>query len=163
MTGPEKLIVFAAKGFGSGCAPKAPGTFGSLVGLLWVAVLLIPGDRSLYLVATALGIPLSVWLCGRAEQILNLRDPGSVVIDEIIALPICFLPVVLTADGIRSVAEVFVETWHLPWILFGLFRLFDIWKPWPVHQSQSLPGGWGVTLDDVLAGLYVAAIAVFLR
>lgn len=158
----DKLIVWVAKGFGSGCAPKGPGTVGSVVGIGWFALLLLCPDFLWYCVGTLAGIPLSVWICGRAEKILNLKDPGSVVLDEIIALPICFVPLVFQhAPSLPSVGHVFTEQWMFVIGVFAGFRLFDIWKPWPIRQLQDLPGGWGVTIDDVLAGIYVAAILFF--
>ncbi len=162
MSASDKLIVFIAKGFGTGCVPKAPGTVGSIAGVGWVALLLLPGDRKLYLLATVIGIFASVWLCTRAEEILQQHDPGSVVIDEIIALPICFLPLVMRDGGLADPQTVFIQNWHWAPLAFGLFRLFDIWKPWPVFQVQALPKGWGVTLDDVLAGVYAAAVLFFI-
>jgi phosphatidylglycerophosphatase A len=158
--------LFIAQGFGIGRIPFAPGTFGSLVGLLWFALLAAGGDLGAYLAASMLGVALSVWLCGEAEKTLGERDPGSVVLDEIIAIPFCFLPWVVSEwlrrgqqmppldvffSGRGLVGTVFV---------FALFRLFDIWKPWPVRQSQRLPGGWGVTVDDVLAGFYTALVSL---
>ncbi len=68
----------------------APGTFGSLVGLLWFLLLLATGKIWLFVAGTVLGVALSVWLCGMGEKILGQRDPGSIVLDEITAIPICF-------------------------------------------------------------------------
>ena len=108
----------------------------------------------------------SVWLCGEGERILREKDPGSVVLDEIAALPICFLPLVAHhwwRTGRLPAMEDFLggNNWLITLAVFALFRLFDIAKPWPVRQSQSLPGGWGITVDDVLAAVWVAGI-VFL-
>jgi len=158
----QRFIVFVAKGFGSGCVPKAPGTFGSLAGLGLVALfLLLPGPLA-YSAATLAGVVVSVWFCGQAERILNQKDPGSIVLDEIIALPLCFLPWVwrefATNQAMPSCAELFGDHWMLVVAVFAGFRFFDILKPWPIRQVQELPGGWGVTMDDVLAGLYVAAL-----
>lgn len=159
----EKLIVWVAKGFGSGCAPKGPGTVGSVVGIGWFAALLLCPNFVCYCVGTVVGILASVWICGRAERILDLKDPGSIVLDEIIALPVCFLPLVLKqAPALPSVGHVFSEQWVIVVGVFGAFRLFDIWKPWPIRQLQDLPGGWGVTVDDVLAGVYVAVVLAFM-
>ncbi|MGB0582484.1 MAG: phosphatidylglycerophosphatase A [Limisphaerales bacterium] len=159
----DKLIVWIAKGFGSGCVPKGPGTVGSVVGIGWFALLLLCPNFLWYSVGTVAGIPLSIWICGRAEKILNLTDPGSIVLDEIIALPICFLPLVMKhAPGLPSVAQVFSEQWLVVIGVFAGFRLFDIWKPWPIRQLQDLHGGLGVTIDDVLAGVYVAIILFFI-
>jgi phosphatidylglycerophosphatase A len=77
-------------------------------------------------------------------------------------MPVCFLAWVasdwLRNDHFPKPGQFFsAQNWHLTLIIFVLFRLFDILKPWPVRQSQSLPAGWGITVDDVLAALYVAA------
>jgi phosphatidylglycerophosphatase A len=155
----RSMILFLAQGFGVGRIPFAPGTFGSLVGLAWVAALLATRRYELFLLGALLGVGLSVWLCGAAEKILKQKDPSSVVLDEIIALPFCFLPWVTslwlkngqmpalnifwTGNGLLVVAGIFV-----------LFRLFDIWKPWPIRWADSsVKGGLGAMLDDMLAGL----------
>lgn len=159
------FILFLAQGLGVGRIPFAPGTFGSLVGILWFLTLLADGNFWLYLAGMIAGIALSVPLCGAAERILQQKDPGSVVLDEIVALPICFLPWV-ARDWFRHQQMLSPEsfftarTWFVTATIFALFRLFDILKPWPVHQSQRLPGGWGVTVDDVLAAVYVALLTL---
>jgi phosphatidylglycerophosphatase A len=158
------FVLWLAQGFGVGRIPFAPGTFGSLVGLLWFALLLRTGNLWLYVAGTVCGLALAVWLCGTAEKILKQSDPSSVVLDEIAALPLCFLPWVASAwfrDGPLPALEIFlVHGWIQTAILFVLFRLFDVLKPWPLRQSQRLPGGWGVTIDDVLAAAYVALISL---
>lgn len=163
MSPSEKLTVFVAKGLGSGYVPKGPGTVGSVVGLGWFALLLfLSPDPLIYSLATAGSILISVWCCGSAERILKLKDPGSIVLDEIIALPICFLPLILhhheTAGSMPTVSDIFIGQWMVVLAVFAGFRFFDILKPWPINRIQDLPGGWGVTADDVLAGVYVAAI-----
>ena len=161
----NEISLWLAQGFDVGRIPFAPGTFGSLVGVLWFALLLVPGSLWLYVIGTLLGLVASVKFCGEAERILGESDPGSVVLDEIAVLPICFLPWVLLelwrANTMPQV-EVFFSG-HGLWktvAIYLLFRVFDIWKPWPVRQSQSLPSGWGVTADDVLAAIYVAAVSL---
>jgi phosphatidylglycerophosphatase A len=145
--------------------PWAPGTFGSLVGVGWVALLWLAGSYGLFLAGMAAGIVLSVWVCGRAEEILARKDPPSVVLDEIVAMPVCFLPWT-TAEWLRTGALPHpdalwaAKTWWWTLLLFALFRVFDIAKPWPVRQSQRLPGGWGVTVDDILAAIYVALLSL---
>ena len=164
-TGADEVSLWLAQGFDIGRVPFAPGTFGSLVGVLWFALLLVPGSLWLYVVGMLLGLAASVKYCGEAERILGKSDPGSVVLDEIAAIPICFLPwVVLDLWRVKSMPP--VETFfsgHGLWTsisIYLLFRVFDIWKPWPVRQSQNLTGGWGVTADDVLAAIYVAALSL---
>ena len=161
----EDLALWIARGFDIGRLPIAPGTWGSLVGVLWFVVLLAPGNLWIYVAGVLLGFGLSVWLCGVAERILDQTDPGSVVLDEIVALPVCFLPWVVR-EWLRRQAMPPVETffaggaWMFTVLIFILFRVFDVLKPWPVRQSQSLPGGWGVTTDDLLAAVYVAALSL---
>lgn len=161
----DRLILFVAQGFGSGWVPKGPGTFGSIIGVAWFALLLRCPDLTSYLAACVAGVFLSVYACSEAERILKLRDPGSVVIDEIIALPICYLPYVITRSGAGKLPDVgtaFGSDWWIVAAGFALFRLFDIAKPPPIYQSQKLPRGWGVTADDVLAGIATAVVIAVL-
>jgi phosphatidylglycerophosphatase A len=155
------MKLWIAQGFGVGRIPIAPGTFGSIVGLGWLALLLCVNSWPLFIAGNMLAVALSVWLCGDAERILNKKDPGSVVLDEIVAIPLCFTGWLATAwwpqhhwPGV----EYFCARWPSSIGVFALFRFFDVLKPWPVRQSQRLPGGWGVTVDDVLAAVYVNAI-----
>jgi phosphatidylglycerophosphatase A len=161
----ESLILFLAQGFGSGRAPFAPGTFGSLVGMLWFLLLVDSGHFGVFVVGTILGILVSVPVCAAGERILRQKDPGSIVLDEIVAVPLCFaawVTVVWARTDQMPTLESFFRgyTWIATLVVLALFRLFDILKPWPVRQSQRLPGGWGVVVDDVLAALYVALISV---
>jgi phosphatidylglycerophosphatase A len=156
--------LWIAQGFGVGRIPVAPGTFGSVVGLGWFALLLLTGRLWLFAAGTVVGLALSVWLCGGAETVLRQKDPPSVVLDEITALPLCFLVVVIHAwkVGTFPLPQAFFSAtfWPVTLAVFALFRLFDILKPWPVRQSQSWPGGWGVTIDDVLAAGYVNLVVL---
>jgi phosphatidylglycerophosphatase A len=134
-----------ASGFGVGLSPKAAGTMGSLAALvpwwLWLRHL-PPAQYAIVLVAAfALGVWASAWVIGRT----GIEDPGVVVWDEFVGQWIALLPVTLLEidpDGIEVA------------IAFALFRLFDIWKPWPVRWAdRQVHGGLGAMLDDVLAGL----------
>lgn len=161
------LVVWIAQGFGIGRIPWAPGTFGSVIGLAWFAVLLLiaqwsPLAAGVILVAS---IFASVPTCEAAEIILGKKDPGSVVLDEIVALPTCFLGWVfhvwLQIKTIPSLDFFFgAKTWFLAFGVFLAFRFFDIAKPWPVKQSQDLPRGWGVVVDDQLAAVYVNLVVM---
>ena len=136
----RKIILFLASGFGSGYLPAVPGTWGSLVGLLlyWPLQRLAP----LPLVATVFTLAiLSCWIAGLAEKFLGAKDPGIIVIDEIagIFFSLIFVPF----------------SWKTAVAGFFLFRIFDIWKPFPARLIQDkLPGGWGVVGDDLMAGIY---------
>ncbi|MEI6084020.1 MAG: phosphatidylglycerophosphatase A [Verrucomicrobiota bacterium] len=127
------MVKFLATGFGIGYIPKAPGTFGSIlgIGLWWLLKDYLPYHAILILAA--------VWIAGAAAKQMNDPDPSSVVIDEIVGMPIALA-------GITPV-------WWQIAVGFAAFRLFDIWKPFPIRQSQQLPGGWGIVVDDLLAGI----------
>ncbi|HEX4645583.1 MAG TPA: phosphatidylglycerophosphatase A, partial [Verrucomicrobiae bacterium] len=159
------FLLWIAQGFGVGRIPVAPGTFGSMVGVLWFALLLATGNLWLFLIGMIAGIGLSISLCGVAEEILGRKDPGCVVLDEIAAIPVCFLGwvgILYMRNGSLPAPDYFFSSsnWIGTVAVFAAFRLFDVAKPWPVHQSQSLPGGWGVTVDDVLAAVYVNLVAL---
>lgn len=162
MNGP---LLWLAQGFGSGRIPVAPGTFGSVVGLGWFALLLLTGNLWLFLGGTLLGLALSVWVCGVGEKILQQTDPGSIVMDEIAAIPLCFAGWVVwlacQVPGFPPPEHFFSREKLLPTLgVFAAFRFFDVLKPWPVKQSQSLSGGWGVTVDDALAAVYVNVVVL---
>ncbi len=161
------FVLWLAQGFGVGRIPFAPGTFGSAIGLIWFWILLLPNSPLAFIVGILASVFVSVWLCGAGEKILNQRDPGSIVLDEIIAIPICFgswLAMHFWRKGIWPEPGFFFsqENALLTGGVFLLFRLFDIAKPWPVRQSQNLPGGWGVTVDDLLAAVYVNLVVLII-
>ena len=141
-----KTIRFLACGFGSGLAPVAPGTFGTLVGLP-ICLLCLPFTWVLRLLVVLALMALSIYVAGRAEEIYQKKDDQRIVIDEIIGLQVTMLPVTIT---ILHLCAGFV-----------LFRIFDILKPFPLKNLQRLPGGWGVVLDDVGAGIYAGTLLFF--
>src|SRR5688572_20032289 len=129
----DRLALWIAQGFGTGRIPFAPGTFGSLVGILWTLLLIKTGSLWWYLAGTFLGLVGSVWLCSHAEFILKQKDAPSVVLDEIAALPICFVASVVAEwarQGTLPPAELYLKTplVYLTATLFALFRVFDIIK-----------------------------------
>src|SRR5262245_16949886 len=91
------VTLMLAQGFGAGRIPLAPGTFGSLLGLLWFFILLTGNNFWLFLAGLFIGVALAIPICGAAERVLQQHDPPSVVLDEIAAVPICFLPWVAAA------------------------------------------------------------------
>jgi len=137
-------VHFIACGFGSGLAPKAPGTFGTLAAIpCWLALQML--DRPLYWLVVALAFVLGVFVCGRAARDIGVQDHGAVVWDEFVGLWIALAAV--------------PPDWF--WVLLGfaLFRLLDIWKPWPIRWcDRNVHGGFGVMLDDAVAGFAVFAI-----
>ncbi|MGW8287878.1 MAG: phosphatidylglycerophosphatase A family protein [Desulfobulbales bacterium] len=134
------IIMLIATGFYSGYLPKAPGTWGSLVGLLLV-YLLNYFSLPVYLTVTVFLFMIGTFSAGEAEKILDNHDPGIVVIDEIVGMLIAMIAVPLSP---------------LTMLLgFILFRVFDIVKPFPVNIfDQRFHGGLGIMLDDMMAGIY---------
>ncbi|MDE2247274.1 MAG: phosphatidylglycerophosphatase A [Xanthomonadaceae bacterium] len=136
-----------ACGFGSGLAPVAQGTFGSLAALLpWLLLrrLALPW----YLLALLAGFALGVRACDVAGRALGVDDHRSLVWDEFIGLWIALLPLLVLPAPWWAVASG-----------FALFRLFDVWKPWPIRWlDRHLKGGMGVMVDDVVAGLFAALV-----
>jgi phosphatidylglycerophosphatase A len=133
--------------------------------MLWFGLLLMTHSLWWFAAGTIAGIALSVWLCDVAEKALGQKDPGSVVLDEIAALPVCFfawVAILLCRTGsLPSFAYFFsAQTWPFTLGIFVACRFFDIAKPWPVRQSQAFPGGWGITIDDVLAAVYVNLVVL---
>jgi phosphatidylglycerophosphatase A len=152
------LPTFVAEGFGVGWIPWAPGTFGSVLGFVWAALLLWPQNPWIFVSGLTGGFAVSVYCCGIAEERLGKTDPGSVVIDEITAIPACLLVWLFLrfqrTGAWPGAADLFAD-WQTVAGVFLAFRFFDILKPFPVRGSQKLPGGWGVTVDDFLAAVYV--------
>jgi phosphatidylglycerophosphatase A len=134
--GVAKLI---ATFFYSGLFPVAPGTAGTLAAIpLFYLVSFTP--IYFYLTITVLIILVSVWASGVAEEIFGKTDPGQVVADEVCGYLITMILVPVTLSNI--------------FMGFLLFRLFDIAKPYPIRKLEKLPGGWGIVMDDVMAGVY---------
>ena len=130
----------------TGFFPFAPATFATAVFL--ALYLLVPGGEVLahwaVLVATAI---ISVPVSTQVERARG-KDPHCVVIDEIVGMQIILVGAQPTLLGVA--------------VAFLWFRAFDVWKPYPIHRLQSLPGGWGIVADDVLAGLYARVVMVLL-
>lgn len=147
-----------ATGFGLGLIPVMPGTFGSLLGLLLAWILNVLGWPIGIRIAVEAAIFLAgIPICGRAARLFGQTDPGSVVYDEIAAMPVVFSFVFL------SVPAVFSTSLAVPAAVLGFlwFRVFDIAKPWPVRRLERAQGGLGIMIDDVAAAIY-AAVALWL-
>jgi phosphatidylglycerophosphatase A len=138
-----------------------------LLGVAWFLGLAASGRFGWYLAGTVAGLWLSVGVCGAAERILREKDPGTVVLDEVAAVPLGYLTWAVDtwlATGRCGWAELFAQdgAWLLLAVGFVAFRLFDVVKPWPISAAQRLPGGWGVVLDDLLAALCTAGVLLLL-
>lgn len=153
MNGEKKingLILLLANGFGLGLSPIASGTVGTLPGFLLVGALLplaaLPHGVIIQCVLAFVLTVIAIPICGAAEVHYGKKDDGRIVADEYMTFPICML-------GLPWIEH--------PWMLLSAFvvaRFFDILKPPPAHQSQSLGGGLGIVADDVIASLYALAV-----
>jgi phosphatidylglycerophosphatase A len=196
-----RFALFIATAGGLGYLPIAPGTWGSLGGLLlvvlpfWVVLGTVVGPTLLWKILTSDGVMFSAssapsnsvdrvfilqcmialalvaigtWSAGRAATFWNIKDPRQVVIDEVSGQQLtlligCALPLwggrAPAGPSEFPLGEI---SWNNPlnwkYLLLGfiLFRAFDIWKPFPARQAESLPGGWGIMADDWIAGVYAA-------
>lgn len=136
-----------ASGAGAGYFPVAPGTAGSLVAA--VGLWLIPFSQVGLWIALAAVVVVGIWASQRVEAVLELKDPGVIVIDEVAGMMVSVLLLPRTV-GVVVCA-------------FLLFRLFDIWKPFPAGEAQALRGGFGVMMDDLIAGFYALVLIMGAR
>lgn len=167
----NKAAMFFCRIGVAGLAPCAPGTFGSLAALIMAPWLFLPFSLEVQISLLILIFLLGGLAASRAERVCGCKDPSQVVIDELLGQWIAVLPVSLLLYPKLSATinpseasenclyagtlELLATSW--PWLLLGfvLFRLFDILKPWPIKASENwLPGGFGIMLDDVIAGLF---------
>lgn len=140
-------IHLLATGFGSGLLKPAPGTWGSLAGwliaiILWHLTPCIP----LFIGLTLVGFAVGCYLCERTSHDLGVHDDGRIVWDEMVAiwLMFCALP---------------AYNWLNYLLAFLAFRLFDVWKPYPIRQlDEKVSGGFGIMLDDILAAIYTLVL-----
>jgi phosphatidylglycerophosphatase A len=146
----KALLRLIAAGLGTGYAPVAPGTVGSLLAFpLWLLAGGTEMPAWLMLALSLLLVALGLFACAEGERAWG-HDPGKVVIDEVAGQWVTLL-----------VAQ---PVGWMGWLAaFLFFRLFDIWKPGPVDKLQQLPGAWGVMFDDLLAGLFAGLVILALR
>jgi phosphatidylglycerophosphatase A len=146
---PVHLIAF---GMGSGLSPVAPGTAGTIAAIpLWLLLQWLPPP--LYIVVTALLFGFGCWACGESARLLGVHDYGGIVFDEVVGLLVTCLPLLPALHWVHH------GYWW--WLLaaFCLFRLFDIWKPWPIAWfDRRVVGGFGIMLDDLFAAIYAALV-----
>ncbi|MGD2073365.1 MAG: phosphatidylglycerophosphatase A [Gammaproteobacteria bacterium] len=137
-------VLFLAFGFGAGLSRRAPGTLGTLVAIplyLGLGRLSAPLYLGLVVVVSLAG----VWICRRASDRLGVHDHPGIVWDELAGFLVTMIPAPMS--------------WTWTAAGFGLFRLFDIWKPWPISWAdRHLKGGLGIMVDDLLAGGFAAVV-----
>jgi len=140
----DHVAFLVATWCGAGYAPVASGTVGSAIAL--VLLWLIPFTLTALTVSLVVVVAAGLWAGGRVERVLGQKDPGIIVVDEVagMMLSVLLLP--------RTVPVLLVA--------FVLFRLFDVWKPFPARESQALTGGLGVMIDDLIAGAYALILVM---
>lgn len=137
-------VHFLAFGLGSGLSPKAPGTVGTLAAVP-LYLLLMQLSPLYYLLALLAATGFGIWVCGKSSQLLGVHDHGGIVWDEFVGFWI----------------TMFIAPAGWLWIVLGfvLFRVFDIWKPWPIQViDRKVDGGLGIMLDDILAGVFALLV-----
>jgi phosphatidylglycerophosphatase A len=147
MTMADRIAVLIGTWFGCGYAPVAPGTAGSAAALgIAIGLVGLAGWKAWYFAVLAvLMLAPSIWAAGVTARVRGEKDPGVVVVDEVIGQWVALA-------GAASL------NWKSYVGAFALFRLFDIWKPAPARQLEALPGGTGIVADDVMAGVYAALV-----
>ena len=153
MRDPVHLFAF---GFGSGLSPWAPGTFGTLIAIP-IVLFVMQFGFAVHLAFAVLAAIFGIYVCGESAKRLGVHDHPGIVWDEITGFAVTMLTVPLAAGSGAP---------ELHWVVagFALFRLLDIWKPWPIREADhSLSGGLGIMLDDVIAGIFAAAILLGIR
>ncbi len=153
----QRFILGLARLEPFGCIPFAPGTWGSLFSLFLAYFLFLPLPFIARIISLIALFFVGVWSSSIAEKILQAKDPSSIVIDELVGLWIVLLPLTLTS---QSKSETFIQMC----IAFVLFRIFDISKIFPISTMERMfSGGFGIMIDDVVAGLYALIFFVFIR
>jgi phosphatidylglycerophosphatase A len=143
----SRLALVLGTWFGCGYFPWGPGTVGSIAAMLIAIALhqfVYAGRAGLVLVILVLLLP-AIWAASQTALLVGKKDPGIVVVDEVLGQWITLLGAVLL-------------NWKAYIGGFVLFRIFDIWKPWPIRRLEQLPGGIGIVADDLAAGIYGALI-----
>ncbi len=143
---PDRVVLGLATLGPVGRRLRAPGTWGSVAGLLYFTVFFYPLDTAGLLLLSAAGAYLAVAFCGEAAFRMRRKDPGEVILDELVAMPLCFL-------GWRDLAAQGWPNWAIFLGGFALFRLYDIAKPFGIRRLQNWPAGWGIVADDIAAAL----------
>ncbi len=131
---------FLGFGFGSGLIPLMPGTMGSLAAIP-IVLLMSYLPLFVYVLITIVASVAGIWICQKVSDDLAVHDHGSIVWDEIAGMMIVFTAIEIS--------------WHTLLVGFIIFRLFDIWKPWPISfLDKNVHGGWGIMIDDLVAGIF---------
>ncbi len=153
-----KIDWIIATWFGSGLLPKAPGTWGSLAAIPFALLLYIYTGPYLIIIATIVLFFIGVWASNNIERTAQKKDPGFIVVDEVVGQWIALFPLsFLFIFNNHGFSYFFFAS--ISAVAFIAFRVFDIWKPWPIRDiDKNIHGGLGIMLDDVIAGVYALIV-----
>ena len=148
--------------FGSGLLPKAPGTWGSLAAIPFAVIISVYTCPYALLSGIIALFFIGIWTSDKVEKSTKTKDPGFIVVDEVVGQWIALLPLPFLYNII------YPGSYHLYFAIisafaFITFRIFDIWKPWPANYAdKNVHGGYGIMLDDVIAGMYALLVTSIL-
>lgn len=150
----EKVIYWLGIGLGSGLPKRAAGTWGTVGGLIFGLIFYLFFGLTAFLILTLFGLIFGSYICGKTSDLMNVHDDPHIVFDEWVGIWIALIPAYLLQDtvfGIYSIGSYIA--------IFVLFRIFDIFKPFPIAWADKrVSGGFGILLDDVLAGILAALV-----
>lgn len=159
----DKCIYWLGIGLGSGLPHRAAGTWGTVGGLV-IALPLIWVGFWVFLAVTLIGLVIGSHICGKTSQLMGIEDDPHIVWDEWVGMWLSLLPTVFVLHQFGQMSELYpnsVTFWIVIALGFGLFRLFDVLKPAPISWADKyVSGGFGIMLDDVLAGVIAGMITV---
>jgi len=153
-------VDFISFGFGTGLIYPAPGTWGTLLGIPVFWLLLLPQSLPIFLAGLAIAFLFGCWCCGVSTRRMGVHDHSGIVWDEVVGFVVTMLPTLWFLPNLVSDPAAFA-LWSA--VGFLLFRVFDIIKPWPIRLAdRHVEGGFGIMIDDVLAGIEAAAVLAVL-
>lgn len=148
--------------FGSGLLPKAPGTWGSLAAIPFAYLMSIYTCPYALVAGIVALFFIGIWVSDKIEESAQIKDPGFIVVDEVVGQWIALLPMPFLYSLLDH-NSFYLFSAPIAVVAFLSFRVFDIWKPWPVNYAdKNIPGGYGIMFDDVIAGMYALVVTSIL-
>ncbi len=153
-----KISWIIATWFGSGLLPKAPGTWGSLAAIPFAYIISIYSCLYALTFSILALFFIGIWASDKIEESAQIKDPGFIVVDEVVGQWIALLPLPFLYSFIDTNSFYYFSA-PIAIVAFIAFRIFDIWKPWPANYAdKNFSGGYGIMFDDVIAGMYALIV-----
>ncbi|MHC4320677.1 MAG: phosphatidylglycerophosphatase A family protein [Planctomycetota bacterium] len=154
----HKISWIIATWFGSGLLPKAPGTWGSLAAFPFAYIISVYTCPYALIFGTVALFFIGIWSSNKIEKSAQIKDPGFIVVDEVVGQWIALLPLPFLYSFLNP-NSFYLFSAPMAAVAFIAFRIFDIWKPWPVNYAdKNFSGGYGIMFDDVIAGMYALIV-----